>query len=88
MDGDSTTTMGSLFQYLIAPSMKKFILISEILLVLPEAIVSRSTPSHQREEISTLLVSAFFQVAVESVEFSPQSTFLQTKQNLTHFWKD
>ncbi|KAK4817702.1 hypothetical protein QYF61_026392 [Mycteria americana] len=69
MDGDSTTSRGSLFQCLTTLSVKKFFLISS--LNLPWRNLRRDRPH---------LSTPSFQAVVESDEVSPQPPFLQAEQ--------
>ncbi|KAK4826991.1 hypothetical protein QYF61_013091 [Mycteria americana] len=73
-DGDSTTSLGSLFQCLITLSSKPP-------LAQLEAISSCSITCYLGEETDPHLSTASFQVVVESDEVSPQPPFLQAKQS-------
>ncbi|KAK4810817.1 hypothetical protein QYF61_008789 [Mycteria americana] len=73
-DGDSTTSLGSLFQCLTTLSAKP-------LLAQLEAISSRPIASYLGEETDTHLSTTSFQVAVESDKVSPESPVLQNKQS-------
>ncbi|KAM9656645.1 uncharacterized protein ACIBXB_008917 isoform 1-T1 [Morphnus guianensis] len=81
-DGESTTSLGSLFQCLTTLSVKKFFLKiqSKPLFLQLEAISSCPISRHLTEETSNHLTTTSFQVVVESDKVSPQPPFLQTKQ--------
>ncbi|KAK4817730.1 hypothetical protein QYF61_026530 [Mycteria americana] len=81
-DGDSTTSLGSLFQCLITPfSELKFPNSqSKTPLVQLEAISSRPITCYLGEETDPRLSTTSFQVVVESDKVSPQPPFLQAKQ--------
>ncbi|KAK4821752.1 hypothetical protein QYF61_000813 [Mycteria americana] len=72
-DGDSTTSLGSLFQCFTTLSSKP-------LLMQLEAISSCPIASYLGEETNTHLATTSFQVVVESKKVLPESPFLQTKQ--------
>jgi len=80
-DGDSTTSLGSLFQCLTTLSVKKFFLISH--LDFPpeqlEAIACRPIASYLGEETNTCLSTTSFQLVVKSNKVSPQPPLLQAK---------
>ncbi|KAK4829101.1 hypothetical protein QYF61_002052 [Mycteria americana] len=73
-DGDSTTSLGSLFQCLITLSSKPP-------LAQLEAISSCPITCYLGEETNPHLSTTSFQVVVESDEVSPQPPFLQAKQS-------
>ncbi|KAK4829728.1 hypothetical protein QYF61_006189 [Mycteria americana] len=73
-DGDSTTSLGSLFQCLITLSSKPP-------LAQLEAISSCPITCYLGEETDPHLSTTSFQVVVESDEVSPQPPFLQAKQS-------
>ncbi|KAK4823572.1 hypothetical protein QYF61_003576 [Mycteria americana] len=80
-DGDSTTSLGSLFQCFpcseeIFPNIQP-----EPPLVQLEAISSCPIASYLGEETNTHLSTTSFQVVTESNKVSPQPPFLQTKQS-------
>lgn len=81
MDRDSTTSLGSVFQYLAILSMKKVFLVLSLNLptVQLKIISSHPVTCHLRNETNTLLAAASFQAVVERDEVSPQSPLLQTK---------
>ena len=64
-DGDSTTSLGSLFQYLATLLEKKFFL-PEFPLLQLEAVPSSSIASYIREEANPGLSTTSLQVVVES----------------------
>jgi len=72
-DGDSTTSLGSLFQCLTTLSVKKFFLISNLKLPLVQLEVISSCPitCYLGEETDTHLATTTLQVAVESNKVSP-----------------
>ncbi|KAK4820995.1 hypothetical protein QYF61_009461 [Mycteria americana] len=76
-DGDSTTSLGSLFQCLITLSVKKFLIISN--LNLPWHNLTPSPLLLGRRDRPHLSTTSF-QVVVESDEVSPQPPFLQAEQ--------
>ncbi|KAK4823224.1 hypothetical protein QYF61_027565 [Mycteria americana] len=80
MDGDSTTSLGSLFQCLITSEVKFPHIQSKPPLVQLEAISSRPIPCYLGEETDSHLSTTSFQVVEESHKVSPQPPFLQTKQ--------
>ncbi|KAK4811306.1 hypothetical protein QYF61_023358 [Mycteria americana] len=82
-DGDSTTSLGSLFQCLTTLSVKKFFpnIHSKPLLTQLEAISSHPIASYLGEETDPHLTTTSFQVVVESNKVSPQPPFLQAKQS-------
>jgi len=67
-DGDSTTSLGSLFQCLTTLSVKNFFpnIQSKPPLTQPEAVASRPIASYLGEETNTCLTTTSFQVVVES----------------------
>ncbi|KAK4822235.1 hypothetical protein QYF61_011876 [Mycteria americana] len=81
-DGDSTTSLGSLFQCLTTLSVKKFFLTSNLNLpwlnLRPFPLVLLLVPWEKR--LDTHLTTTSFQVVVESNKVSPQHPFLQAKQ--------
>ncbi|KAK4833077.1 hypothetical protein QYF61_027739 [Mycteria americana] len=91
-DGDSTTSLGSLFQCLITLSVKKNFLISSLnlpwrnlrpfplVLSLVQAISSHPITCYLGEETDPHLSTTSFQGVVESDKVSPQPPFLQAKQ--------
>ncbi|KAK4826388.1 hypothetical protein QYF61_008059, partial [Mycteria americana] len=81
-DGDSTTSLGSLFQCLITLSVKKNFLISSlnVPLVQLEAISFCPITCYLGEETDPHLSTTSFQVVVESNKVSPQPPLLQAKQ--------
>ena len=81
-DGDSTTSLGSLFQCLTTLSVKKFFpnIQSEPPLMQLEAIASCPVGSFLGEETNTLLITTTFHVIVENNKVSPQPPPLHTKQ--------
>ena len=83
MDGDSTTSLGSLFQCLTTLSVKKCFLISNLnLLPLAQlkAISCLPVTCHQWEETNPALAVSTFPVLEESNNVSPQPPFPQSKQ--------
>jgi len=80
-DGDSTTSPGSLFQYLTTLSGKNFPNIQpKPPLLQLEATASCPITCYLGEETNTCLTTTSFQVVVESNKVSPQPPLLQTKQ--------
>ena len=77
-DGDSTTSLGSLFQHVITLSVKKFFLISN--LNKPLTVSSCPVTCYLGKETNTHLATTSFHIVVESNKVSPQPSFLQTKQ--------
>ena len=79
-DGDSTTSLGSLFQCLTT-LLVKFFLLSNLNLpwcnLRPFPLVLSTC--YLREETNSHLATTFFQVVVESDKVSPQSPLLQAK---------
>jgi len=71
-DGDSTTSLSSLFQCLITLLAKKFFRISKPPLAQLEAISSHLITSYLGEETDTHLATISFQVVVESSEIYPE----------------
>lgn len=76
-DGDSTTSLGSLFQCLIPLSEKKYILISDLNLpccnLRP---TSRPITCYLAEETDPHFATTSFQILVENNEFSTEPPFL------------
>ncbi|KAK4825477.1 LOW QUALITY PROTEIN: hypothetical protein QYF61_027632 [Mycteria americana] len=80
MDGDSTTSLGSLFQCLTTLSVKKFSLISNLNLPQRNLKPFPLVLWLLGEETDPHLSTTSFQVVVETNKVSPQPPFLQTKQ--------
>ena len=78
-DGDSTTSLGSLFQCLTTLSLKNFFLISNLNLTQLEAIASCPITSYLGEAANTCLTTTSFQVVIESNKVSPQPPLLQNR---------
>ena len=81
-DGDSTTSLGSLFQYFDNPFSEEIFpnIQSKPPLVQLEAIFSRPVTCYLGEETDTHLTTTSFQVVVESDKVSPEPPLLQAKQ--------
>jgi len=75
-------SLGSLFQCLTTPSVKKFFpnIQSKPPLAQLEAIASHPIASYLGEETNPCLTTASFQVAVESDQVPPHPPLLATKQ--------
>ena len=81
-DGDSTTSLGSLFQCLTTlfgeesfPNVQSKAPLAQL-----EAISSHSVTCYLGEETDPHLATTSFQVVAESDQVSPQPPFLQAKQ--------
>ena len=81
-DGDSTTSLVSLFQCLTTPSVKEILLKIQPKppLVQLAAIPPHPITCHQREETNPTLAISTLQILEESNNVSPQPPFPQTKQ--------
>ncbi|KAK4822584.1 LOW QUALITY PROTEIN: hypothetical protein QYF61_017170 [Mycteria americana] len=84
LDGDSTTSLGSLFQCLTTRSVKNFFPNIQSKPPLPqlEAISSCASACYLGEQTDPHLATASFQIVVESNKVSPQPPFLQAKPPL------
>ena len=79
-EGDSTTSLGNLFQCLITLSVQKFFLISNLNLPWCNLRPLPLIASYLGEETNTHLTTPSCQVVVASNEVPPQPPLLQTKQ--------
>jgi len=80
-DGDSTTALGSLVQWLTTPSLIFPNIQSKPPLTQLEAIASHPVAGYWGEETNPRLITTSFLAVVESDKVPPQPPLLQTEQS-------